>query len=304
MTPVRGYAVHTEKAPLEPFTFQRRDLCPNDVRIDILYCGVCHSDLHTARGDWDGLIYPNGTVYPCVPGHEIVGRVTAVGDTVTKFKEGDLDWPDELNPESGTFVYYGDNKKPGHELHKTPRDGNLILRSAFEDLHHGRRTSIPPFFIFTKGETGRDVVFRALEQVKTAYIAERASPGVRIGKIFTVCADLKAERWPFAPSSFSAIVCIHFAMIDLVPCLLSSLFTARGRHVYVETFGGQGENFRVLPKAGQLRDLFSRHVEFKYYKERQVGPTEFNSVSVTLFAQKQYERGRRLRQSFQDVVGR
>jgi len=180
----------------------------------------------------------------------------------------------------------------------------LARRSAFEDLHHGRRTSIPPFFIFTKGETGRDVVFRALEQVKTAYIAERASPGVRIGKIFTVCADLKAERWPFAPSSFSAIVCIHFAMIDLVPCLLSSLFTARGRHVYVETFGGQGENFRVLPKAGQLRDLFSRHVEFKYYKERQVGPTEFNSVSVTLFAQKQYERGRRLRQSFQDVVGR
>jgi uncharacterized zinc-type alcohol dehydrogenase-like protein len=63
---------------------------PNDVRIDILYCGVCHSDLHAARGDWDGLIYPNGTVYPCVPGHEIVGRVTAVGDTVTKFKEGDL----------------------------------------------------------------------------------------------------------------------------------------------------------------------------------------------------------------------
>jgi alcohol dehydrogenase (NADP+) len=90
VTPVRGYAVHTEKAPLEPFTFQRRDLRPNDVRIDILYCGVCHSDLHTARGDWDGLIYPNGTVYPRVPGHEIVGRVTAIGDTVAKFKEGDL----------------------------------------------------------------------------------------------------------------------------------------------------------------------------------------------------------------------
>ena len=127
----------------------------------------------------------------------------------------------------------------------------------------------------------------ALEQVKTAYIAERALPGVRIGKIFTLCADLKAERWPFAPSSFSAIVCIHFAMIDLVPCLLSSL--QEGGHVFVETFGGHGENFRVLPKAGQLRDLFSRHVEFKYYKERKVGPTEFNSVSVTLFAQKPYD---------------
>ncbi len=128
----------------------------------------------------------------------------------------------------------------------------------------------------------------ALEQVKTAYIAERASPDVRIGKIFTVCTDLKAERWPFAPSSFSAIVCIHFAMTHLVPCLLSSL--QEGGHVYVETFGGQGENFRVLPKAGQLRDLLSRHVEFKYYKERKVGPIEFNSVSVTLFAQKPYER--------------
>src|SRR5258706_10108643 len=101
---------------------------------------------------------------------------------------------------------------------------------------------------------------------------------------------------PFAPSSFSAIVCIHFAMIDLVPFLLSSLFTARGRHVYGETFGAQGENFRVLPKAGQLRDLFSRHAEVKYYKERQVGRTEFNRVSVTPFALNQYERGRPLPQ--------
>jgi alcohol dehydrogenase (NADP+) len=89
-TRAHGYAVHAEKTPLAPFTFQRRDLRPNDVGIEILYCGVCHSDLHTARGDWDGLIYPNGTVYPCVPGHEIIGRVTAVGSAVGKFKEGDL----------------------------------------------------------------------------------------------------------------------------------------------------------------------------------------------------------------------
>jgi hypothetical protein len=74
----------------------------------------------------------------------------------------DPDWRDELNPESGTFVYYGDNKKPGHELHKTPRNGNLILLNAFDGLHYGRRTSIPPFFIFTKGEKGRDVIFRGL----------------------------------------------------------------------------------------------------------------------------------------------
>ena len=86
-TRAHGYAVHAEKTPLAPFTFERRDLRPNDVGIEILYCGVCHSDLHTARGDWDGLIYPNGTVYPCVPGHEIVGRITAVGSAVGKFKE-------------------------------------------------------------------------------------------------------------------------------------------------------------------------------------------------------------------------
>ncbi len=84
MTEARGYAAHSADAPLRPYSFERRDLRPNDVRIDILYCGVCHSDLHTVRSEWPG------TVYPCVPGHEIVGRVTAVGPEVTKFKQGDL----------------------------------------------------------------------------------------------------------------------------------------------------------------------------------------------------------------------
>ena len=85
-----GYAAKSAHSPMEPFHFHRRDLRDDDVQIDILHCGVCHSDLHTAHGDWDGLIYPNGTVYPCVPGHEIVGRVKAVGATVTKFRSGDL----------------------------------------------------------------------------------------------------------------------------------------------------------------------------------------------------------------------
>jgi SAM-dependent methyltransferase len=124
----------------------------------------------------------------------------------------------------------------------------------------------------------------ALEQLKAAYVAERTSAGVSTGQIFTVCADLTAEGWPVAPSSVSAIICIHFAMIDLVPNFMSSLQV--GGHIYVETFGGQGQNFRELPKAGQLRELLSRHVEFRYYKERKVGPTEFDSVSVTLFARR------------------
>jgi uncharacterized zinc-type alcohol dehydrogenase-like protein len=77
-----GYAAQSADTPLAPFEFNRRDLRPDDVAIDILYCGVCHSDLHTARGDW------GGSVYPAVPGHEIVGRVTAVGPEVTRYQVG------------------------------------------------------------------------------------------------------------------------------------------------------------------------------------------------------------------------
>jgi alcohol dehydrogenase (NADP+) len=84
MIPTSGYAATEPKAPLRPFSFDRRDPGPTDVRIDILYCGVCHSDLHTARNEW------GNTTYPVVPGHEIVGRVVKVGRDVTKFKEGDL----------------------------------------------------------------------------------------------------------------------------------------------------------------------------------------------------------------------
>jgi len=82
--PSKGYAAQSATSPLAPFAFERRDPGPADVRIQILYCGVCHSDLHTARGEW------GGTRYPCVPGHEIVGRVTDAGRQVGKFKAGDL----------------------------------------------------------------------------------------------------------------------------------------------------------------------------------------------------------------------
>lgn len=80
----RAYAARSAASPLTPFSFERRTPGSKDVAIDILYCGVCHSDLHTARGEWPG------TIYPCVPGHEIVGRVTAVGTGVSKVKIGDL----------------------------------------------------------------------------------------------------------------------------------------------------------------------------------------------------------------------
>ncbi len=82
--PTRAYAAQTATTPLAPFSLERRPPRPQDVAIDILYCGVCHSDLHQARSEW------GPSLYPCVPGHEIVGRVTAVGGKVTRFKVGDL----------------------------------------------------------------------------------------------------------------------------------------------------------------------------------------------------------------------
>jgi len=83
MIPTRAYAGFSATTPLGPHTIQRRDPGPTDVQIEILYCGVCHSDLHTVRGEWDT------PTYPCVPGHEIVGRVTAVGSNVSAFRPGD-----------------------------------------------------------------------------------------------------------------------------------------------------------------------------------------------------------------------
>jgi uncharacterized zinc-type alcohol dehydrogenase-like protein len=84
MTIAHAWAAPASRAPFAPFAFERRALEPNDVRIDILYCGICHSDVHFARGEWGD---PH---YPCVPGHEIVGRISAIGDAVTEFKVGDL----------------------------------------------------------------------------------------------------------------------------------------------------------------------------------------------------------------------
>jgi len=83
MIPTKSYAALSKHTPLEPYSFERRDLRADDVHVHIRYCGVCHSDLHQARDEW------GGSMYPMVPGHEIVGEVVAVGSSVTRFAPGD-----------------------------------------------------------------------------------------------------------------------------------------------------------------------------------------------------------------------
>ena len=84
MTAVNAYAAQNATTPLTPFNFERRDVGPKDVQIEILYCGVCHSDIHQVRNEW------GGSIYPMVPGHEIVGRITSVGSDVKNFVVGEL----------------------------------------------------------------------------------------------------------------------------------------------------------------------------------------------------------------------
>ena len=124
MINAKAYATQSQTSPLGSFAIQRRDPGPRDVQIKILFCGVCHTDLHFARNDW------GGTVYPCVPGHEIVGRVTRAGKSVKKFKEGDTvavgcmvdscrkcesckDGEEHLCERGTTFTYNSADKKSG-----------------------------------------------------------------------------------------------------------------------------------------------------------------------------------------------
>src|SRR5579871_6071390 len=84
MSNTKAFAAQSATTPLAPFGFDRREVGAHDVQIEILYCGVCHSDIHQVRNEW------GGSIYPMVPGHEIVGRITKVGDHVKKFSVGDL----------------------------------------------------------------------------------------------------------------------------------------------------------------------------------------------------------------------
>jgi uncharacterized zinc-type alcohol dehydrogenase-like protein len=124
MPNAKAFAVQSKTSPLSPFSVQRRDPGPRDVEMKILYCGVCHTDLHITRNDW------SGTTYPCVPGHEIVGRVTKAGASAKKYKEGDIvavgcmvdscrecesckEGLEQLCEKGPTFTYNSEDKKGG-----------------------------------------------------------------------------------------------------------------------------------------------------------------------------------------------
>src|SRR5579862_1897900 len=87
MNHAKAYSAASATSPLGSTSIPRRDPTENDVQMEILFCGVCHSDLHQVRNEWEGVM---PTIYPCVPGHEIVGRVVKVGSAVKNLKEGDF----------------------------------------------------------------------------------------------------------------------------------------------------------------------------------------------------------------------
>ena len=122
----KAYSVASSTSPFASTTIARRDPTEHDVQIEILFCGICHSDLHQARNEWSGVM---PTIYPCVPGHEIVGRVTKTGSAVTKFKPGDLAAVGCLVDSDGTCP----ECKAGFEQFCP----NMILTYNFPDKHSG-----------------------------------------------------------------------------------------------------------------------------------------------------------------------
>lgn len=198
--PTSGPATSAE-TPIAARVFSHKDLVSADLVVDALYKGG-------SRGN---------------AGDDPIHRLCAVGNQGGfRFRRGDdgfvrlcvlytsmadPNWPDALQAETGRFVYYGDNKRPGHELHDTPRGGNQILRQIYSYLHEGRRDAIPPILVFSKAGTGRDVVFRGLAAPGADGVAStedlvaiwRTAAGARFQNyraIFTVLdAPVVSRQW-------------------------------------------------------------------------------------------------------------
>jgi len=119
MKNIPAYAAMNAKVPLTSHTIERRDPGPHDILIDILYCGICHSDIHQARDEW------GGSIFPMVPGHEIVGTVSKVGSKVSKWSVGDT-------VGVGCFV---DSCRKCEQVSEQPSNVVIIIESDGEDLY-------------------------------------------------------------------------------------------------------------------------------------------------------------------------
>ena len=163
MSATKAYAAQGPDTPLAPFQIDRREVLPQDVKIEILYCGVCHSDVHMARNEW------KQTIYPVVPGHEIVGKVTAVGNKVTKFKRGDV---------AGVGVMVGSCRKCGNcrkGLEQYCTDGGMVGTYSARDRITGE---------ITQGGYSKqivvheDFVFRLSDKLPLAEVAPLLCAGI------------------------------------------------------------------------------------------------------------------------------
>jgi SAM-dependent methyltransferase len=124
----------------------------------------------------------------------------------------------------------------------------------------------------------------ALVRLAPKHMAALKRPEREAGRLYPLLANLVPSQWPFCENCFSGIVCIHFLNIELFQAFRSSL--VGGGYLYIETFGGHGQNYLDLPKAGHLRDLLSKEFDLQFYREKKVGPVGYDAVTVKLFARK------------------
>lgn len=131
------------------------------------------------------------------------------------------------------------------------------------------------------GDAGR---LSTLTSLAPTFFATHKLPEQEVGRLHPVCVNLNSSAWPFRKNTFSAIVCVHFLKLDLLDAFRFSLVSAG--HLYIETFGGQGQNYLDLPRKGELRDALAKNYELRFYKERAVGPSNLEAASVKLLARK------------------
>lgn len=125
---------------------------------------------------------------------------------------------------------------------------------------------------------------RTLSAVALRFVADSKPSSSNVGHLFPICAELSQSNWPFSANQFSTITCVHFLKIELLDIFWSALVA--GGYLFIETFGGHGENYLDLPKAGQLRGLLSSWFNILFCREQKVGPIVYDAVSVKMLAQK------------------